>query len=332
MQNPTTQQYGPGSNYGYVCGGSRGYSSYSTIDRFQFSFDSGTANKVGNLSRRRYDSSANNSSTYGYVCGGIAVTRTFVLWTSASWTSIIDRFQFPFDEGTTNYVGNLCRLRCWSGANNSSTHGYVSGGYNSNYYLATIDRFQFSFDSGTANQIGNLSGSRERVSANNSSTHGYVCGGYSRNNLSTIDRFQFPFDSGTADFVCKLSRSRESLSANNSSTYGYVYGGWSVSCGHVPIIDRFQFLFDDGVASQVGDLSGSRSWSGANNSSTHGYVCGGYYSFQMHQGSLDCYHYSTIDRVQFPFDGGTANYVGNLSGKRSALSATDGVDFVTMFV
>jgi len=41
---------------------------------------------------------------------------------------------------------------------------------------------------------------------------------------------------------------------------------------------------------------------------------------------------STIDRFQFPFNSGTANHIGNLSGNRNILSATDGVDFVTMFV
>jgi len=60
--------------------------------------------------------------------------------------------------------------------------------------------------------------------------------------------------------------------------------------------------------------------------SNYGYVCGGY----THGNTNDSI--STIDRFQFPFDSGTANYVGNSSGSRDALSATDGVDFTTMFV
>jgi hypothetical protein len=61
----------------------------------------------------------------------------------------------------------------------------------------------------------------------------------------------------------------------------------------------------------------------ANNSSICGYICGGWNRSD---------NLSIIDRFQFPFDNGTANYVGNLSGSRSDLSAVDGVDFVTMFV
>jgi hypothetical protein len=314
------QQYGLGSNYGYVCGGYTGSNDLSTIDRFQFPFDSGTASYVGNLSENRSSLSANNSSTYGYVCGGYS-------FDSDTMFSTIDRFQFPFNSGTANQVGNLSGNRGLLSANNSSTHGYVCGGYYSGIYFSTIDRFQFPFSDGTASYVGDLSGSRYYLRANNSSTYGYVCGGYSFDNgsqqFSTIDRFQFPFDSGTANHIGNLSGSRYGLSANNSSTYGYVCGGWSYSSSQfVSTIDRFQFPFNSGTASKVGSLSGNRGWLRANNSSTYGYVCGGYYSA----------HLSTIDRFQFPFNSGTANYVGNLSGSRRGLSATDGVDFVTMFV
>ena len=252
------QQYGSGSNYGYVCGGWYGGSgiNFSTIDRFQFPFDSGTANQVGNLSGSRYWPSANNSDIYGYVCGGY----------SSGTLSTIDRFQFPFNSGTANQVGNLSVSRSHLSANNSSTYGYVCGGDSGgNNYLSTIDRFQFPFNSGTANQVGNLSESRYALGTNNSSTYGYVCGGHNGNYLlSTIDRFQFPFNSGTANQVGNLSGSRGWGSANNSSTYGYVCGGYSDGNNYFSTIDRFQFPFDSGTASHVGNLSVSRGWLSAN--------------------------------------------------------------------
>jgi len=247
-----------------------------------------------------------------YICGGSRI-------------STIDRFQFPFDSGTTNQVGNLSEDRNRLCANNSSTRGYVYGGWNSGYSshndLSIIDRFLFPFDSGTAKHIGNLSENKSRLCANNSSTHGYVCGSGSCN--STIDRFQFPFDDGTANYVGNLSGSRGWLSANNSSTYGYVCGGIDSSYYPSSTIDRFQFPFDSGTANQVGNLSGRRAFLSANNSSIHGYVCSGWNKSD---------NLSTIDRFQFPFDSGTTNQVGNLSGSRSDLSAIDGVDFATMFV
>ena len=199
-------------------------------------------------------------------------------------------------------------------------------------YLSIIDRFQFPFNSGTASKVGNLSVGRYFPSANNSSTYGYVCGGYNDSTLvlfSIIDRFQFPFNSGTANQVGNLSGSRGYLSANNSSTYGYVCGGYNHYNGPLSTIDRFQFPFDSGAVNQMGNLSGSRIWLNANNSSIYGYVCGGYNDSYL---STNGSRLSTIDRFQFPFDSGTANQVGNLSGSRSRLSAADSVDFVTMFV
>jgi len=318
----TVQQYGLGSNYGYVCGGySSGY--ISTIDRFQFPFDSGTTSQVGNLSRTRYASSANNCSTYGYVCGGLSSSDKV-------WLSTIDRFQFPFDSGIASYVGNLSEGKGSSSANNCSIYGYVYGGYsfdNGSWYFSIIDRFQFPFNSGTANQVGNLNDSRDASSANNSSTHGYVCGGGDSDSLlSTIDRFQFPFNGGTANQVGNLSGGRSHLSANNSSTHGYVCGGGvdnNSSSVFLSIIDRFQFPFDSGTASHVDDLSESRERLSANNSSIYGYVCGGTRGISA---------FSIIDRFQFPFNSGTTSQVGNLSGSRDWPSAADGVDFVTMFM
>jgi hypothetical protein len=318
----TTLQYGPGSNYGYVCGGGHDeIIALSIIDLFQFPFDDGIANQVGDLSGSRAFLSANNSSIHGYVCGG---------WSGSFDLSTIDRFQFPFGRGTAYQVGNLSGSRCALSANNSSTHGYVCGGWNiSNFEHSTIDRFQFPFDDGTANQMSNLSGSRSNLSANNSSIYGYVCGGYRyrKNYFSTIDRFQFPFENGTINYVGNLSGSRDNSSANNSSTYGYICGGRVYDDRgryYLSTIDRFQFPFDSGTANQVGNLSGVRDWLSANNSSTYGYTCGGEYSYNN-------ITFSTIDRFQFPFDNGTASHVGNLSGSRDTLSAVDGVDFVTIF-
>jgi len=322
--NSTVQQYGSGSNYGYVCGGGSDDFS-STIDRFQFPFDSGTASQVGSLSGHRYASSANNSSTYGYVYGGLSSSDNV-------WLSTIDRFQFPFNSGTASQVGSLSggKGKGCSSANNCSTQGYVYGGYsfdNGGWQFSTIDRLQFPFDSGTASQVGNLNRDEYASSANNSSTYGYVCGGssFDIDGFSTIDRFQFPFNSGTASHVGNLSGDRGYLSANNSSTQGYVCGGSSFDSDNqfFSTIDRFQFPFNSGIASHVDDLSESRERLSANNSSAYGYVCGGNRGISV---------FSTIDRFQFSFNSGAASQVGNLSGGRDWPSAADGVDFVTMFV
>ena len=50
------------TGYGYVCGGYDGSTSLSTIDRFAFPFNSGTATQVGSLSGSRYYASANDNT------------------------------------------------------------------------------------------------------------------------------------------------------------------------------------------------------------------------------------------------------------------------------
>ena len=49
----------------------------------------------------------------------------------------------------------------------------------------------------------------------------------------------------------------------------------------------------------------------------YGYICGGNYSN----------HTSTIDRITFPFDSGTASHTGNLSGTRQYSSACNSSNY-----
>ena len=145
------------STHGYVCGGgiyTGSWNYLSTIDRFAFPFDSGTATHVGDLSVARGWPAVCASSTHGYVCGG---------YDGSNLLSTIDRFAFPFDSGTAAHVGDLSGARSGSAACASSTHGYACGGWNGSYALSTIDRFAFPFDSGTATHVGDLSGTRREL-------------------------------------------------------------------------------------------------------------------------------------------------------------------------
>ncbi len=147
--------------------------------------------------------------------------------------------------------------------------------------------------------------------------YGYVCGGLiydeSYINYSIIDRITFPFDSGTASHVGNLSGSRYSGVGCNSSNYGFSLGGHTYDSSHInySTIDRITFPFDSGTASHVGSLSGSRYVGAGCNSSNYGYSLGG----KIYVSSTN--NFSIIDRITFPFDSGTATYVGNLNGSRS---------------
>jgi len=296
-------------SYGYVAGGGE-TARVSTIERFQFPFDSGIASIVGNLTGSRAQSAANNSSEYGYIVGGHADIRF----------SIVDRITFPFDSGTAEHTGDLTAAKRMVGGNNSSLHGYVIGGWDTSSFSA-IDRFQFPFDSGVASHTANLSSDAYQSACNNSSTYGYVNG--DALHLDKIDRFQFPFDSGITLTVGNLAIDTKVAASNNSSLHGYVCGGLNLS--NISAIQRFQFPFDSGTAAHVGNLNASKLSLAGNNSSIYGYAIGGY----VRSTSIV---FSSVERCQFPFNSGTAVYVGTLAEPLRESAGLDTTDFVSMFV
>ena len=159
----------------------------------------------------------------------------------------------------------------------------------------------------------------EKIGGNPGSLYGYSMGGDRGPSISVIDRITFPFDSGTATHVGNLSGSRELMGICNSSNYGYCMGGWD-GTNVISPIDRITFPFDSGISFHIGNLNGSRDALTACNSSNYGYSLGGY-SGNSH------INFSTIDRITFPFDSGTASHIGNLSGSRYASSSCNSSNY-----
>ena len=83
----------------------------------------------------------------------------------------------------------------------------------------------------------------------------------------------------------------------------YIAGGTTGATTYLSTIESFNFPFSSNAV-QVGNLSATRRFSQGFNSSTHGYFAGG------QNVSTDL---SSIDRITFPFESGTASNVGTLS-------------------
>ena len=60
-----------------------------------------------------------------------------------------------------------------------------------------------------------------------------------------------------------------------------------------------------------------------------GYGPGANYGYNM--GGYASVYLSTVERITFPFDSGTASIVGNLSASKRYVAGCDGTDFVTLF-
>jgi len=312
---------GSGARFGYVCGGapiSGPTTPFSGIQRIDFPFQSAVALQVGNIEGKQHIFGGGcNSAEHGFIISGYDNTEKSL--------STIKRFDFPFQSGMAEVVGNTSTPRYYGTSFNSSQHGFISGGYYEDatavMHLDSIERIAFPFNSGTASSVGSLTEPKISSSSCNSSQHGYTIGGNDGTaTISVVDRVEFPFNSGTAAHVSNMGRTGQNAGSFNSSQYGFTIG-LAAGVNH-SYVDRFSFPFNSGTSSVSGNLRYAVEQSKALNSSTQGYIVGGYESGV----------YINVQILNFPFDSGTAERKGVLSAVVTYPTAIDGVDFVTQFV
>jgi len=238
---------------------------------------------------------------YGYSIGGVETIHT----------SVVERFNFPFNSGTATLRNSVSSNISQSAGCNSSTHAYLGGDSTNVYSIMSIE---FPYDSGSSSNSGMLQSSSDETCSCNSSRHGFFMGGslgpfaYHSN----IERVSFPFNYGLASTVGNLSASKRSSAACNSSIEGYSFAGTNSAASDylgTSTIDRIVFPFNSGTSSVSGYLfQHRRSRLGSFNSSEHGYAASGW--FKQGVGYL---YFTSIERVSFPWHTGVATIVGNAS-------------------
>ena len=139
-----------GTDYGYFGGGSS--SSYTTIDRIDFSNDTATAAPKGTLStiRDNLQGGATGSTSYGYFGGGYATGAPG----SPDARSSIDRVDYSNDTPTATAKGPLSFTRTYPAATGNNSFGYWAGSQGT---YSTVDRLDYSSDTTTAAVKGPLS-------------------------------------------------------------------------------------------------------------------------------------------------------------------------------
>ena len=229
------------SNYGWFGGGETGAptSVVTTVDRIDFSNDSGTASVRGPLSLARRNLAATGNSNYGWFGGG-----------NAPIVSTVDRIDFSNDSGTSSLRGSLSATRYQLAATGNSNYGWFGGG---RPQVSTVDRINFSNDSVIASVRSPLSLARYSLAATGNSNYGWFGGG-SPGPVATVDRIDFSNDSSTASVRGSLSAARENLSATGNSNYGWFGGGYSTTA----IVNRINFSNDLSTTSVRGPLSSAR--------------------------------------------------------------------------
>ena len=280
----------------------------STVDRIDFSNDTGTANIRNPLSSARGYLAATGNSNYGWFGGGATAGAPFVA------SATVDRIDFSNDSSTASARGPLSLARGYLAATGNSNYGWFGGGYNPSAPVSksTVDRIDFSNDSSTASPRGPLSSARYLSAATGNTNYGWFAGGRTPTEVSTVDRIDFSNDSATASPRSSLNApaGRSSLAATGNSSYGWFGGGAILSR-----VDRIDFSNDSATASPRGPLSASRQDLAATGNSNYGWFGGGV---------IPAGYRSTVDRIDFSNDSVSASPRGSLSSARNGLAATSG--------
>jgi hypothetical protein len=221
-------------------------------------------------------------------------------------TSNIDKVAFPFDSGTANSTGNMTQSNTTPSGVNSSLYGYLYIADNGTLATTSIDKLTFASQGNSYTNVGCLAIGRIYTKAFNSSTAGYNCGGanYVGTAISSVDKLIFSTDSTNSAIVANIAGSRGRFTSPcNCSLYGFI-GGNTAGGGALDasIIDKMTFSADTSMTA-TGQLAYVRGQGTSGlNSSIHGYF-GGYISGYI----------TLLDRIAFPWAGGTASAVGGIT-------------------
>ena len=186
---------------GYHCGSYLGSGSYDNgIDKIVFSSDS-VSHNVGSLNSHANVENINEnySTTDGYVVGGDGNNK-------------IDSFSFA-SEGQTSLVGTLTQNRGQCSSQNTMTHGYSAGGYNTSNgsTLSSIEKFAFGSSVTSKARSNDLTAARRQNGGFTSTSHGYSCGGTDGGGDDTIEKFSTASDTATVD-ISNLSFGKMQMS------------------------------------------------------------------------------------------------------------------------
>jgi hypothetical protein len=285
----------------------------STVDRIDFSNDTGTTNSRGPLSQARTSSAATGNSNYGWFGGATSPTP--------SPFSTVDRIDFSNDSATASVRGPLSQARTSSAATGNSNYGWFGGGNTGGgtESLSAVERIDFSNDSSTPSPRGLLTSKRSNLAATGNSNYGWFGGGSPSLSLpfissSSVDRIDFSNDSPAASARGLFIEDRYQLAATGNSNYGW-FGGGTFNPGNFRSrVDRIDFSNDSTIASPRGPLSSARYLLAATGNSNYGWFGGGNPAGP-----------STVDRIDFSNDSVSASVRGPHSiSLRPGSAATSG--------
>jgi hypothetical protein len=315
------------SNFGYFAGGAKQNveNIVSTVDRINYSNDLATASVRGPLSLPKGFAGSSGNSNFGYYYGG------FDGGVPAGYTNI-ERINYFNDTTKLSVRGLLV-----AGSGGDSATGNNNFGYIVTYTSTRVHRIDYSNDLSTSVHRAITNYTLASRGATGNSNFGYFGGGYTA--FSVVERLDYSNDNTQTSLRGPLSYSRSIMSATSSASFGgspvsylgaswtstapfgYFGGGYNFPGLFRSTVDRIDYTNDTATALVKGPLSLGRRQLGGTGNQNFGYFGGG----GTPGGGTP--PVSTVDRIDYSNDNGTASLRGSLTSARKYLTATGNSNF-----
>ena len=301
------------SNYGWFGGG---YvfpgTTFSIVDRIDFSNDSATASTRGSLSAARDNLGATSGQAKS---SSILLQKTgnFGWFGGSGPSSTVDRVDFSNDSATASVRGPLqSTARDYLTATGNSNYGWFGGGITPTpAAVTTVDRIDFSNDLATGTMRGPLSSARQGSASVSNSNYGWIGKGATpTNTTTTIFRINFSNDLNITSQRTSFPTFRYLLAATGNSDFGWFGGGDSGGFTSTQV-ERINFSNDNTSPLTRGPMYSTNRHAATGNSN-YGWFGGGY------SGGYS----RAVDRIDFTNDSVAASPRAFLSDFRSDLAAT----------
>ena len=290
----------------------------SLVNRVTFATDTNTASVRGPLSKSTVFATSTGTNTYGWVAGG--------KFTSGE----IDRITYATDTATATVRSTMYSGLTYYGlasVTDNSSYGWFAGGWNP--LESAIQRLTYASDTDTPVLRGPLSSAKGYARGVCNSSYGWIAGGQigggSSTTISNVERITYATDTDTTSTRGPMNRSSTSQSmATGTETYGWIAGGAaSGPFATTSAVSRINYANDTVTASARGPLSSARYGGAASTDSTsYGWFGGGTIYPAPTPGFVSV---TTVDRIDFANDTGTASIRGPLTAAYYGKNGTSGV-------
>ena len=259
--------------YGWI---NQGSSTYSIVERIDFSNDTAATRTLGITSLQKLNAAATSNNSFGWFSAG----RSSLPAPAPVTTSYIERLDLYNDvlivmPRSTTSIGKL-----QAAGTGNSNYGWIAGGADviaRTVIYSTVERMTYASDTITPVTRGTLSIPRANSAATSNSNYGWIAAGDQSitfsptQTVASVDRIDFANDLATASARGTLNSAVTGLGATGNNNFGWFVGGYrsipSPTSQAITIVSRIDYSNDSVTASSRGQMTfASYGWAATSNS------------------------------------------------------------------